>query len=63
VVSWIAGLDPAFSSDPFGLALVGRDPLDRSRLVLGLARAWKPSRAKPESFEERRPSRMRYSPT
>ena len=58
---WIAGLDPAFSSDPFGLAIVGReriDPrregLDRPRLVLALARAWKPSRRKPASFEERR---------
>lgn len=51
---WVAGLDPAFSSDPFGLALVGRDPSDRQRLVLGLARAWKPAKRKPGSFEERR---------
>ncbi|MBA2361426.1 MAG: hypothetical protein H0V79_10945 [Actinobacteria bacterium] len=51
---WVAGLDPAFSSDPFGLAVVGRDPGDRGRLVLGLARAWKPSRRKPGSFEDRR---------
>lgn len=52
---WIAGLDPALSSDPFGLALVGRDPAERQRLVLGLARAWKPRRQrKPASFEERR---------
>ena len=28
-VNWVAGLDPAFSSDPFGLAIVGRDPRDR----------------------------------
>jgi hypothetical protein len=53
-VGWVAGLDPAFSSDPFGLALVGRVPGDRSRLALGLARAWKPSKRKPGSFEERR---------
>jgi Terminase large subunit, T4likevirus-type, N-terminal len=53
-VGWVAGLDPAFSSDPFGLALVGRDPDDRGRLVLGLARAWKPSRRGAVSFEERR---------
>ena len=53
-VGWVAGLDPAFSSDPFGLALVGRDRHDRERLVLGLAQAWKPSRRKPGSFEERR---------
>lgn len=51
---WIAGLDPAFSSDPFGLAIVGRDPVDRGRLVLGAARRWRPSRRKAESFEERR---------
>jgi hypothetical protein len=52
---WVAGLDPAFSSDPFGLALVGRDPSARQRLVLGLACAWKPARRrKPASFEERR---------
>jgi hypothetical protein len=51
---WVAGLDPAFSSDPFGLALVGRDPRDQNRLVLGLARAWKPARRRSGSFEERR---------
>ena len=49
---WVAGLDPAFSSDPFGLAVVGRDAGDPGRLVLGSVRAWKPSR--PASFEERR---------
>jgi hypothetical protein len=53
---WVAGLDPAFSSDPFGLAIVGR-PLahvDRDRIVLGLARRWRPSRSKPRSLEEGR---------
>jgi hypothetical protein len=53
-LTWVAGLDPAFSSDPFGLALVGRDPLDPGRLLFGLARAWKPSRRRAVSFEERR---------
>ncbi len=53
-IAWIAGLDPAFSSDPFGLALVARDPSDRRRLVLGKVHAWKPSRRKSVSFEERR---------
>jgi hypothetical protein len=53
-VDWIAGLDPAFSNDPFGLAIVGRDPVDRRQLRLGLARSWKPARVKPGSFEERR---------
>jgi hypothetical protein len=53
---WVAGLDPAFSSDPFGLAIVGR-PLvaaERDRLLLGVARRWKPSRQKPRSLEEGR---------
>jgi hypothetical protein len=52
--NWIAGLDPAFSSDPFGLALVGRDLKDPTRLTLGLVKSWKPSKQKPGSFEERR---------
>jgi Terminase large subunit, T4likevirus-type, N-terminal len=53
--SWVAGLDPAFSSDPFGLALVGRDRADPRRLVLALARAWKPPKKRPtSSFGERR---------
>ncbi len=51
---WVAGLDPAFSSDPFGLAIVGRSRQDRQRLVLAVAQAWTPSRQKAVSFEERR---------
>lgn len=43
--SWVAGLDPAFSSDPFGLAIVGRDrEASDGRLVLGVARRWKTRR-------------------
>jgi hypothetical protein len=38
---WVAGLDPAFASDPFGLALVGRRD---GRLVLGKVQAWTPRR-------------------
>jgi len=41
---WRAALDPAFSSDPTALALVGRDPLRRERLVLGWAGRWLPPR-------------------
>jgi len=52
-MTWIAGLDPAFSGDPFGLAIVGRRRGER-RLVLGVARAWKTSRRKPGGFEEQR---------
>ncbi len=51
---WCAGLDPAFSSDPFGLALVARAPSDPARLMLGLARSWQPSKRKAVAFEERR---------
>jgi hypothetical protein len=51
--NWIAGLDAAFSRDPFGLSLVGRD-YERARLVLGLTRRWLPPRRKASSFEERR---------
>jgi hypothetical protein len=54
----IAGLDPAFSSDPFGLAIVGRLRLvrveERHRLHLAFAQAWKPPKRKADSFEERR---------
>jgi hypothetical protein len=51
---WVAGLDPAFSSDPFGLCLVGEDPWASGRLVLGVARRWLPERRKARSFEEAR---------
>jgi len=51
---WVAGIDPAFASDPFGLALVGLDHYDRGRLVVGRAQAWKPSRGDAASFEQRR---------
>jgi hypothetical protein len=51
---WVAGLDPAFASDPFGLALVGRR---EGRLVLERVQAWTPRKRwfrRVESFEERR---------
>lgn len=49
---WIAGLDPAFSSDPFGLTIVGLDRDGSGRLRVGLARSWKPTRT--ATFEDRR---------
>ena len=49
---WIVGLDPAFSSDPFGIAVVGRSREDPRWLRLAIVRAWKPRKA--DSFEERR---------
>lgn len=50
--SWVAGIDPAFSSDPFGLALVGQNH-ERGSLVLGLSRRWLPQ-SSGDSFEARR---------
>jgi hypothetical protein len=49
---WVAGLDPSFSSDPFGVAVVGRDPFNSRQLKVGAVRAWKPQRRKATSFEE-----------
>jgi phage terminase large subunit-like protein len=49
---WVAGLDPAFSRDPFGLAIVGQDPSDTGRLVLGVMDALKPSRL-PGGFDRK----------
>ena len=49
---WVAGLDPAFSSDPFGLAIVGRSTREPGRLLLGVARSLRPTRS--TSFEEKR---------
>jgi hypothetical protein len=51
---WIAGLDPAFSSDPFGCVLVGRDRTDRRRLLVGRIRSWEPPRRRAVSFDEAR---------
>jgi hypothetical protein len=53
-VGWVAGLDPAFSSDPFALVLVGRDIRDRRRLLVGLVRSWRPSTRKAVSLDETR---------
>jgi hypothetical protein len=49
---WLAALDPSFSSDPTGLAIVGRDPSDRSRLVLGLAQRWLPPKRRRKTRAE-----------
>lgn len=51
---WVAGLDPAFSSDPFGCVLVGRDRSDSRRLLVGRARSWEPPRYRPVSLDESR---------
>lgn len=49
---YIAGLDPGFHSDPFGLSIVGRDHLRPERLRLALARQWEPTSG--GSFDDRR---------
>jgi hypothetical protein len=51
---WVAGLDPAFASDPFGLVIVGRDPGEARRLVVGKVAAWEPRGRKATSLEEQR---------
>lgn len=53
-VEWVAGLDPAFSSDPFGMCLVGRSITDPRRLLVGLVRSWLPQTRKAVSLEEGR---------
>lgn len=50
---WVAGLDPAFSRDPFGLALVGQDAA-KKMLVLGACRRWLPDGSSSGSFEDLR---------
>jgi hypothetical protein len=53
-VGWIAGLDPGFSSDPFGVVLVGRERGNERRLLVGLVRSWLPPRRKAGSLEAAR---------
>jgi hypothetical protein len=50
---WVVAIDPAFSADVFGVAVVGVDREDPSRLVVGDAVGWTGKRVG-DSFEERR---------
>lgn len=50
--AWIGGLDPSFSSDPFGVAVVGHALEEPKRLLVGRACAVKPERVKVKSPEE-----------
>jgi hypothetical protein len=52
VIDTVAGFDPAFSHDPAGLVIIGRDRHRPIGLVVALARAWAPERH--TSFEDRR---------
>jgi hypothetical protein len=44
--SWLIGLDVAFSSDPSAAVVVGRDPENRKRLVVGHVERWLPKRSR-----------------
>lgn len=52
--AWIAGIDPAFTKDPFALVIVGRDRANPDRLVVGCVRTWMPPKQKPATTQERR---------
>lgn len=41
---WVVGFDAAFSSDPSAIAVVGRRPDDRTRLICGHTERWLPSK-------------------
>jgi hypothetical protein len=47
----VAALDPSFSSDPFGLAIVGRHYEDSRLLQLACARSWRAPRGDEMGFE------------
>jgi hypothetical protein len=51
-VDWIAGLDPALTSDAFGVALLGRD--GSGRVVVGPCDAIMPERKRGWTFERKR---------
>jgi hypothetical protein len=51
---WVSGLDPAFSSDPFAVVVVGRAKRDPRRLLVGRVRSWSPPRRKAASLDEAR---------
>jgi hypothetical protein len=43
---WVCALDPAFSNDPTALVIVGQDPFDKARLLVGRAERWLPPRVR-----------------
>ena len=43
---WLIGLDVAFSRDPSAAVVVGRDPENRKRLLVGHAERWLPKRSR-----------------
>jgi hypothetical protein len=52
-LGWVVGLDLGVVRDPTGVVVVGREPSDPDRLVVGAAHRWGPAE-RPDSFEERR---------
>lgn len=53
VLQPVAAFDPAFSSDPAALAIVGRDPADPGRLLVAWSGRWLPPRRKLRSYRTR----------
>lgn len=49
---WVAGIDPAFTRDPFALVICGRDREDRDRIRVGCVRTWLPPKRKPGTSQE-----------
>jgi hypothetical protein len=47
----VAALDPSFSTDPFGFAIVGRHHEDTRKLRLAVVRSWRPPRGDELGFE------------
>jgi hypothetical protein len=45
---WVLGLDPSFSADPSGIAIVGHAKGDRKRLLVALTERWQPRRSRTE---------------
>lgn len=55
-VGWVAGIDVGFFRDPLAVVVVGHDPADHHRLVVGAVRRWEPPKKslKPQTASARR---------
>jgi hypothetical protein len=45
-VDWVLAFDAAFASDPAAVAVVGRSPLGRTRLICGYTQRWLPPKSR-----------------
>jgi phage terminase large subunit-like protein len=50
---WVVAFDPSFAADPAAVAVVGRDPVDRSELIVGMVRRWVPQRRRKRLLRSR----------